>query len=55
MPGIEIEDNETSFLFRAGVAYEFELEQFTITPEFNADFVNGDVDLVFGASFGFGL
>ncbi len=55
MPGVEIENNETSFLFRAGVGYEFELEQFTIKPEFNADFVKGDVNLVFGASLGVGF
>ena len=55
MPGVELESDETTFLFRAGVGYEFELEQFTIKPEFNADFVGGEVDLVFGASFGFGF
>jgi len=55
MPGIEIEGNKTKFLFRAGVGYEFELEQFSIKPEFNADFVGGDVNLVFGVSLGFGF
>ncbi len=55
MPGVELEGDETTFLFRAGVGYQFELEQFTIKPEFNADFVGGEVDLVFGASLGFGF
>ncbi|MGB5215919.1 MAG: hypothetical protein WBN88_20025 [Anderseniella sp.] len=55
MPGVEIEDSETKFLFRAGVGYEFELEQFSIKPEVNADFVGGDVNLVFGVSLGFGF
>lgn len=55
MPGVELEGDETTFLFRVGVGYEFELEQFTIKPEFNADFVDDEVDLVFGASLGFGF
>ncbi len=55
-PGIEIddEDGDNNFLFRAGAAYEFEIaERWSITPEFNVDFVDGDEVLVYGLSFGY--
>ncbi|MGI9512066.1 MAG: hypothetical protein ACR2OL_04115 [Anderseniella sp.] len=53
MPGIEVHKDETEFLFRAGIGYEFEIDRFTILPELNADFGEGEVNLVFGASLGF--
>ena len=52
MPGIEIADDETEFLFRVGAGYEFEIERFTLMPEVNADFVDGETNLFFGASLG---
>ena len=57
-PGIDIddEDGDNNFLFRAGAAYEFEIaERWSITPEFNVDFVDGDEVLVYGLSFGYGF
>ena len=48
-PGLEFEDSETSFLFRAGLGYEFELmPRWSLAPEINADFVDGDTKLVYG-------
>jgi hypothetical protein len=52
MPGMEIADDETAFLFRVGAGYEFEIERFTLMPEVNADFVDGETNLFFGASLG---
>jgi hypothetical protein len=49
-PGLEIEESESSFLFRAGVGYDFELlPRWSLAPEFNADFIEGgDTLLVYG-------
>jgi hypothetical protein len=48
-PGLEFEDSETNFLFRAGLGYEFELmPRWSLAPEFNVDFVDGDTKLVYG-------
>ena len=48
-PGLEFEDSETNFLFRAGLGYEFELmPRWSLAPEINADFVDGDTKLVYG-------
>jgi hypothetical protein len=52
MPGVEIHHDESAFLFRAGVGYEFELKQFTLMPEVNADFVDGETNLFLGVSIG---
>ncbi len=52
MPGLEIHEGESAFLFRTGVGYEFELNEFTVMPEINADFVDGETNLFFGASIG---
>lgn len=55
-PGLEHREGETEFLFRAGVAYEFELsERWAVIPEVNVDFVDGEEAFVFGLSFGFGF
>jgi len=55
-PGLERRHGNEEFLFRAGVGYEFELdEQWIFMPEFNVDFVDGQEALVFGASFGIGF
>ncbi len=55
MPGVEIHDSNTEGLFRVGVGYEFELEGFSLTPEVNADFVDGETNIVTGISIGFGF
>ena len=54
-PGIEHKHGENEFLFRAGLAYEFEFDRWSITPEFNIDFVDGEEALVYGLSFGYGF
>ena len=52
--GLEHEGSENSFLVRAGVAYEIEIQRWSITPEFNVDFVSGGhTALVYGVSFGY--
>jgi len=49
-------DSETKFAVRLGGGYEFELARFSIAPEVNIDFVNGeDPTLVFGLAFGWGF
>ncbi len=55
-PGLEHRHGEDEFLFRTGVAYEFELsERWVMIPELNVDFVDGEEAFVFGLSFGFGF
>lgn len=55
-PGLEHRESDDEFLFRTGVAYEFELsEQWVMMPEFNIDFVDGEDAFVFGLTFGFGF
>jgi len=54
-PGLEHRRGDDEFLFRTGVAYEFELsERWVVIPECNVDFVDGEEAFVFGLSFGFG-
>jgi len=49
-------ENEQSFLVRVGVAYEFEVGRWSLTPEFNADFIEGGHQvLVYGVSLGCGF
>jgi hypothetical protein len=38
-----------------GVAYEFEIRRWSITPEFNVDIAEGETAMVFGMSFGWGF
>jgi hypothetical protein len=52
MPGLELHDGDSEFLFRTGVGYEFEVDRYTIMPEFNADFVDDEVNYVFGVGLG---
>lgn len=54
-PGLSHEHGENEFLFRTGVGYEFEIDRWSITPEFNVDFVDGNQTFVFGVSFGLGF
>ncbi|MCA0871234.1 hypothetical protein LCL97_10370 [Seohaeicola saemankumensis] len=54
MPGVEIEGGQEEFLFRLGLGYEFEMEGgYSLKPEINADFVDGEVSGVLGISIGF--
>ncbi len=55
MPGAEIHNGHEEPLFRVGVGYEFEMDGFSITPEFNVDWVDNEVEYVIGVSFGFGF
>jgi hypothetical protein len=54
-PGLEHEDSENEFLLRTGVAYELEFGRWSITPEFNIDFADGEEAQVYGVSFGYGF
>jgi len=50
-PGVEFDDGSRSLLLRAGVSYEFEIvPRWSVAPEFNADLVDGDRELVYGVS-----
>jgi len=52
-PGLEYEDSEDEFLVRTGIAYEIEFgEKWTISPELNVDFVDGEEKFVYGVSVG---
>ena len=53
-PGLEQEESKNHFFMRTGVAYEVEIGRWSITPEFNIDFVEGGHrGLVYGLSFGY--
>jgi hypothetical protein len=55
-PGFETKDNRSNFLFRTGVAYQFEIgDKWSISPEYNVDFVHNETVQVYGVSFGFGF
>ena len=55
-PGIEHKEGDKEFLVRLGVAYEFEMGgSWSLTPEFNVDFVDGEEAAVFGVSLGYGF
>jgi len=55
-PGLENKDSSSNFLFRTGVAYQFELgNNWSISPEYNLDFVHSETVQVYGLSFGFGF
>lgn len=62
-PGVEFasieeeghEEEETEFLMRFGTIYEFEIDRWTIGPQFHADLVGGHWTLVYGMSFGIGF
>ena len=51
--GAEFEGSSQELLIRAGIAYEIELGKFSIAPEFNVDFVDGERNEVYGISVGF--
>lgn len=49
-PGTEIEDGDGEFLVRVGGSYD--IDGWSLSPELNLDFVDGDVKVVVGVSFG---
>ena len=52
--GFEYGHSEAEFLIRTGIAYEFEMgERWTITPEFNVDFVDSEEKYIYGVAFGY--
>ena len=51
--GVEHEEGENLFLSRIGTAYEFKFDGWSLAPEINADFVDGEIKTVLGVSFGF--
>jgi len=57
MPAAEIHDSHSEPLFRLGVGYEFEIEgtNSSLSPEFNVDWVDDEVNFVIGLSLGFGF
>ena len=54
-PGVELHSGDSEFLVRAGVGYEFEVNEWTVSPEFGVDRVNSEYINVFGISIGRGF
>jgi hypothetical protein len=51
-PGVERTDGDNEYMTRLGASYEFEFDGWTLAPELNFDFVDGEVKTVVGISFG---
>jgi len=55
-PGFEHKESTSDFLFRTGIAYQFEIgNRWSISPEYNVDFVHDETVHVYGVSFGIGF
>jgi hypothetical protein len=54
-PGIELDDSSAHGLVRLGLLYAIEAGRIEIAPNFNLDFVSGDVVPVFGVVFAVGF
>ena len=54
-PGVENKGDENKFLFRTGVYYDFFFGKFSVGPTFSVDFVDGEQNLIYGLSFGYGF
>ena len=55
-PGIDDMGEENQFLFKLGVAYEFEFGRWTIVPEFDVNLIEGgNHSVTYGVAFGFGF
>lgn len=53
-PGFEHRESENVFVARVGVLYEFEYENFTLSPQLHWDYHNGEANaLVAGFALGF--
>ena len=54
--GAEISSDDSEFVTRLGVAYQFPLgKRFTIAPNFNVDLVRGDPTYIYGIVLGVGF
>lgn len=52
-PGVEFVDDETFFVARLGILYEFEIgEAFTLAPQVHYDLSSGEDAIVFGIAIG---
>jgi hypothetical protein len=51
-PGFEHADGENTYLTRIGTAYDFKFDGWSLAPEVNLDFVDGETKVVVGVSFG---
>jgi len=52
--GFDERNNDTEFLFRAGIGYKFKInDKWNIIPEFNYDFVEGDEKYGYGVIFNY--
>jgi hypothetical protein len=52
-PGVEFVQDESFFVYRLGLLYEFELgEGFTLSPQLHYDFSGAENGIVFGVAFG---
>ncbi len=51
-PGVDHDGSDNEFLVRLGGSYEIEFDGWSLSPELNLDFVDGDVLTVLGVSFG---
>ena len=53
--GLKPKAEETKFIWRLGIGYRFPIGNWTIAPEFNLDFTEGNTVEVYGVSFGYGF
>ena len=53
--GIKPKKDEDKFLWRLGIGYRFPIGDWTIAPEFNIDFSEGEESYVYGVSIGYGF
>jgi hypothetical protein len=51
-PGLEHGDGDNTYLTRVGTSYEFKFNGWSLAPELNFDFSDGEVKTVAGVSFG---
>jgi hypothetical protein len=51
-PGFEHEEGENIYMTRIGTAYEFKFTGWSLAPEVNVDFVDGEVKTILGVSVG---
>ena len=55
-PGLEFDDGGTKVQGRLGVGYEFEItSEWSLAPEVNVEFVDGEKNLVYGVLLGYGF
>ncbi len=55
-PGLEFDDGETKAQGRLGVGYDFEItREWSLAPEMNVEFVDGERNFVYGLILGYGF